>query len=638
MTTYPLARRHQAKHGFALLGLASALSFSTVVNAIEFSFADGEVSGTLDTTVSYGQFWRVQGQAKDNDAINGNDGNRNFDTGLASEVFKVTSELEARYQNYGVFVRGTAFYDTQIMDKRTDFNKNNPNNEPSQNYPDNDSFTRDTRHAAGRSGDILDAYVYGTWDVFERPLSARFGKQVFNWGEGLFYRGVGVANPLNATKYRLPGAQIKEVITPVEAFSFNVGLTESLNLEAYYQFKWKETAMDPVGSYYSTTDIFGAGGEAAYATIPDLIPALAAYDFASALPGGIGTGPHNATRYIDPTTGTFKVGNVGSDAEARDSGQFGISLHYIAESLNYTDFGFYYVNYHTKEPVQQVDFDGYRGVDMNTLGSILGAQTAQALATVDMSLNSNVRRKYVEDVRVMGVSFSTTVGNASVFGELAYKPNMPIAVSATNDILGDLLTQGLAGISSIYDDNVADSAACGQVANQRLCRGGRVANYERVEAFNASLGTIYNFGPALGFDSLIGVAEVATEQLHGSSLTYTGYAPTAEKRKFVGSPDLASNPIDRESYGYTVSMSGTWSDVYAGVNLSPFIVHSYDFKGNSHLTGSFMEGRKAYTVGVRANYMGRFEAGLQYTAFTGAGTSNLIRDRDNVSFDMQYSF
>lgn len=638
MTTHSLVRWHHSKHGFALLGLASALTLTPDARAVEFSFADGEVTGTLDTTVSYGQMWRVQGQAKDNDALNGNDGNRNFDTGLASEVFKVTSELEAKYQNYGVFVRGSAFYDTQVMDKRNDFEKNNPNQEPSQNYPDNSSFTQGTRHTAGRSADILDAYVYGNWDLYDHPLTARLGKQVFNWGEGLFYRGVSVANPLDATKYRLPGAQVKEVIIPVEAFSFNVGLTDSLSLEAYYQFKWKPTQMDAVGSYYSTSDIFGAGGEAAYASIPDLAPALAAYDFATTLPGGLGTGPNQAGRYIDPATGTFKVSSVQSDAKARNGGQFGISLHYIAEALNYTDFGFYFANYHTKEPVQQVDFGGYNGVDMATLGSILGPATAQALATVDMSQNANVRRRYVEDVRVMGLSFSTTIGDASVFGELAYKPNLPIAVSATNDILGDLLAQGIAGTATLYDANQPAANACAQVANQRLCRGGKVANYERVEAFNASLGTIYNFGPSLGFDALTGVAEVATEQLHGSSLTYTGYGPNAVPRKFVGTPDLPSNPIDRESYGYTVSMRGTWSNVYAGVNLSPFVVHSYDFKGNSHLTGSFMEGRKAYTVGIRADYLKRFEAGLQYTAFTGAGTSNLIRDRDNVSFDVQYSF
>ena len=130
-----------ARAGFALAGLLPLL-LAVPVQAVEFSIANDEISGSLDTTVSYGQMYRVQGQDKTNDDTNGNDGNRNFDTGLVSEVFKVTSELEANYQNYGLFVRGTAFYDTQIMDKRND----NDDYRPSQGYPSNNHFTDETRH------------------------------------------------------------------------------------------------------------------------------------------------------------------------------------------------------------------------------------------------------------------------------------------------------------------------------------------------------------------------------------------------------------------------------------------------------------------------------------------------------------
>lgn len=627
-----------SKCGFALFGFASAMTIAPPAGAFEFTLADGDISGTLDSTVSFGQVWRVQGQAKNNDAFNGNDGNRNFDTGLVSQVFKLTSELEARYQNYGLFVRGSAFYDTQIMDKRNDYYNNSAVVEPSQNYPKDNSFTEDTRHLAGRSADILDAYVYGSWDVADHPLTVRFGNQVFNWGEALFYRGVSVSNPVDAVKYRLPGSQIKEVLVPVEALSMNFGITDNLSLDAYYQLKWKETALDPVGSYYSTTDIFGPGGKTAYAQVPALIPAIAAYDIATQIPGGLGQGPYNSSRYLDPATGIFKVSNVQSDDKARDSGQYGISLHYIAEALNSTDFGFYFANYHTKEPIQEIDFGSYQGVDMSTLTSIIGPTAAQALASLDLSQNANVRRKYIEDVRMYGVSFNTTINNASVFGELSYRPNLPIAVSATNDLVGDLIAQGAAGTSGLYNSNLSGSDACAYLGGQQFCRSGSYANYERVESINASLGTIYNFGPAVGFDSLIGVAEVATQSYHASDLTYTGYDPTPVKRKFAGSPDTTDNPMSREAYGYTLSAQGTWSNVYAGVNLSPFFIHTYDFKGNSDLAGSFMEGRKGYTFGLKADYLSRLEAGLQYTIFTGAGQSNLIRDRDNVSMDVKYSF
>ncbi len=50
-------------------------------------------------------------------------------------------------------MRGTAFYDTQIMDKRND----NDDYRPSQSYPNNPYFTDETRESAGTNAEILDA-------------------------------------------------------------------------------------------------------------------------------------------------------------------------------------------------------------------------------------------------------------------------------------------------------------------------------------------------------------------------------------------------------------------------------------------------------------------------------------------------
>ena len=101
------------------------------------------------------------------------------------------------------------------------------------------------------------------------------------------------------------------------------------------------------------------------------------------------------------------------------------------------------------------------------------------------------------------------------------------------------------------------------------------------------------------------------------------------------------NPADAQAlnaYGYTLVLSGTWNDVYAGVNLSPFAVFKHDFEGNSHQTGNFIEGRKAYTLGLRASYLNSLEAEIQYTEFMGAGQSNSGRDRDNIGLNVKYSF
>jgi hypothetical protein len=665
-----------SKAGFALAGLLP-LMVAVQAQAVEFSFADNEVSGSIDTTVSYGQLWRVQGQDKNNNDINTNDGNRNFDTGLVSEVYKITSDLEATYKNYGLFVRGTAFYDTQIMDKRNDYNDNNSPSQPSQSFPNNSSFTSETRHKAGRDAQILDAYIYGNWDVADKPVTARLGNQVFNWGEGLFYRGgINTTNPVDAAKFRLPGSELKEVLVPVEALSFNVGLTDNLSMETFYQFNWKESAIDPVGTYFSETDLFADGGNTAYSTQPALAGVSQLYSALSAA----GVGGLAGGREIS-SDGTIRVAKVGGDINAKNDGQFGVAFRYIAEELNSTEFGAYFVNYHAKEPTIAADLGRYAGVNSAAIaGQVQGAITPQVQAavaaaagvpvgvlqavianpalnpalaaayanaltnsvrnatggviTADVANQVEAHREYSEDIRMYGFSFNTTLGNASVFGELAYRPNLPIGIATTNDLLGDLLLQAPA---------LATPGTSVNIGGQGVQLGDTIHNVERVEAFNTSLGTIYNFGPVASFDSLFGVAELASEHLRGSDLKYTDFNGVTRYYSGRGNTSYISggdrdDQVNKNAYGYTLVLSGTWNDVYAGVNVSPYVVYKDDFEGNSYQTGSFIEGRKAYTLGVKATYLNSLEGELAYTEFYGAGQNNSSRDRDNIGVNVKYSF
>lgn len=656
----PVLRFAPAKAGFAFVGLLPLL-VAAHAQAVEFSFADDEISGSIDTTVSYGQLWRVQGQDKTNNDINTNDGNRNFNTGLVSEVFKITTDMEVTYQNYGAFVRGTAFYDTQIMDKRNDYYDTSLAYQPSQNVPKDDSFTRGTRHSAGRNAEILDAYVYGNWDVADMPVGVRFGKQVFNWGEGLFYRGgVNTTNPVDAGKFRLPGAEVKEVLVPVEALSFSVGLTDNISMDAFYQFNWKESAIDPVGTYFSETDLFGEGGNTAYNNFAgtSLAPAIAGYNnlAAGAFGGPALAGARAAGLYQNGVNTSFgnilKVADVSSDLNAKNDGQYGLSFKYIAEELNSTEFGAYLVNYHAKEPTIYADLNGYTGVNVNNLAAAVGGLTnAVGFATVDILGSTQAKREYAEDIRMYGLSFNTTLNETSVFGELAYRPNLPVGIAATNDLLGDLVIQGA---KLANNSGLIPGSGTAIISGEQISRDGSVSNYRRVESFNLSLGAIHNFGNVLSFDSLFGVAEIASEHLRGDSLKYTGvratanpFAPETYTRCIAGranssySSDEAMAKQDcasGDAYGYTLVLSGTWNDVYAGVNLSPFTVFKHDFQGNSHQTGNFIEDRKAYTVGLRASYLNSLEAEIQYTEFMGAGQSNSGRDRDNIGVNVKYSF
>ncbi|MFJ7142761.1 DUF1302 domain-containing protein [Pseudomonas protegens] len=649
-----LPQHYSKRAGLAYASLLP-LCMTMPASAMEFSFFNNEMTGSLDSTLSYGTLWRVQGRDKSNDDMNGNDGNRNFNTGLVSEVYKITSDLGATYQNYGLFLRGSAFYDTQIMDKRNDYYANDTPAQPSQSYPRGDRFTAQTRSVAGRNAEVLDAYVYGNWDFDGRPLTARIGRQVFNWGEGLFYRGgINTTNPVDASAFHLPGSEVKEVLMPLEALSFNLGLNESLSMEAFYQWNWKETRIDPVGTFYGGTDLFADGGNTAYAQVKALAnPAFQSLyrQLAGAHAGGL-----QGTDYLD-SNGIIKAASVGQDLNARDDGQFGIAFRYMAESLNSTEFGFYFVNYHAKEPSVAAHLKGsYAGVNLDQLAALSGfgsysqlaaaaqggsAIAAQALGlingatVVDLTNQLVAQREYPEDIRMYGVSFNTDLGNASVFGELAYRPNLPISAVTTDDLLGDLMTQ-------------APKLSMGQsiqIGNQQIAlgSGSMTRNHERVEAFNTSIGTLYNFGPTLFFDTVTGVAELAGDHLRGSSLKYTAYDGSVRYYASSANKGYASgygrdSQVDRNAYGYTLQLVGTWNDVLAGVNLFPYVIYKEDFKGNSSSAGNFIEGRKAHTLGIKASYRSTLEAELQYTAFYGAGQNNASRDRDNVGLNVKYSF
>ena len=639
-----------ARAGFALSGMMALAIAPT--HAVEFDLMDGEVSGSLDTTVSYGAMWRVQGQDHNNDGINGNDGNRNYDTGIVSQVYKITSDLEMNWESFGMFVRGTAFYDAE-MNGSTHFGEPSwQASQPSQAQGEGkkpNRFTDDAKDISGKDAEILDAYLYGSWDIDETPVDARFGKQVLSWGEGIFYRnGINTTNPIDAAKFRLPGSELKEALIPVETFAISVGLTDNLSADVFYQWNFRKTQIDPVGTFFSETDLFAEGGNTAYTTSTTLAAGTQAY--AGLTPGQLAAfGPEGISGDVNTAyaaDGITQVAKIGSDIDASDDGQFGASFRYIAEQLNDTEFSFYYVNYHGKEPLLYASLDeNFEGVDIaGLMGYGLSQQGAGGLATVELLNNVEANRKYLEDIRTYGFSFSTTYGNTSFAGEIAYRPNMPVSISTTDDLIGDIAAQGAAIANTDLGSGSGAGGGTGLIAGSSAGIGSEINNYERVESWNLSLSAIHNFGPSLSFDSLFGIVEVSSEHLRGSSLTYAAYNGT---RDFAGRGDCAyvsfsngecneSDQISRNAWGYTAVLAGTWNDVYAGVTLNPYLRWSQDVEGNSHRTGNFLEGANSMTVGMTANYLD-IEAEIQYTEFTGPSTY-AQRDRDNIAIGVKYSF
>ncbi len=344
----PIAR---INGGFPVVGrlALSAIAAATITtHAVEFE--NDVIEGNLDTTLSYGGSFRTSAADPGNIGIDGDDANLNYGTGLFSHVAKGTHDLELDFkklQDVSLFLRGTYFVDFENI--RSD-------------SPLSDAAKREV----GRDMELLDAYI--SYDLpTSIPVNIRLGNQVLSWGESTFIQnGINVINPVDVTKFRIPGSELREALRPVPLLSVSLQVTDALTLEGFYQFKQEEMEIDPAGSYFSTKDFVGPGGQYAmlgfgsagqpnmesytdnplYGLLegePARVPTISNPRFNPAQPPSAANAPF------------LPVGAAGiprgRDNRASDSGQFGIAARYFAEGLNDTEFGFYFINYHSRLPL-----------------------------------------------------------------------------------------------------------------------------------------------------------------------------------------------------------------------------------------------------------------------------------------------
>lgn len=627
--------------GFAL---ATVLPLA-VSTASAFELNLGAVTGSLDTTVSYGTGWRMEEQdpklaslyATYNDSvtanrrtfINKNDGDANFDNDSKpiSSTFKITSDLELKAGDFGAFVRGTAFYDTVLADERPNrsFPANFPNsrscNVQTSASPADCGFPKELDERVTSDARFLDAYVYGNFEVAGRALNVRLGEQVINWGEALFLQdGINNANPVSLSKLRVPGAEVREALLPLPMIYGSYELADSLTMEAFYEFDWDYSEADGVGTYYSTDDAFAGDG---------------------------------ANEILVNALNTYRTNDRISDKSVDSQGQFGVAFRYNADS---SEYGLFYMNYHSHKPVAQATTGVW---DMAIANPV-----TRALAFVD---STEYQIVYPEDIQMVGLTFSTAFGDLSLSGELAYRPNDVILSDLGDNLVAYNSIAGYCYALGACDPNVG--YVYGQVLNNAnpIKPEQTVKVWEELETYNLDLVAINNFGPMIGANQVIGVLEV------GAS-----YIPSGEDKRYASTASLLNIPnsdmpgglvpvfvcadltaatndstyesgtclsegpsndyLDDFSWGYRAVLSATYNDVFAGVALNPVIRFAHDVDGNSHRTGNFLENRKSGLVGVNAIYNNALEMGIAYNAFWGAEASNLLHDRDNLTLTLKYSF
>ncbi|MGH8458907.1 MAG: DUF1302 domain-containing protein, partial [Nevskiales bacterium] len=389
-------------------------------------------------------------------AINGDNGNLNYDKGdLVGGAFKMTSDLNLSWRNFGALVRASYFYDE-------------PNVDFDDQHPDRTFQPAETRRPKavekliGTDLERLDSYVFGTFPfIGERQLTVRLGDQVLNWGESSFL----VANSLNhiappsVARLRAPALDIKELFIPVGMLYLGTEIVPNLSMEAFYQYKWQPTVPDPVGSFYSTSDTFGAGGTYAMLSFGKVAEdPTQSYDPA--------LNPDDATGLLGSSSRTIlRI----ADRTPKDGGQYGFKLAYFAENFNGgTEFSGYYMNYHSRLPIASfiageascgtnadnllefidpingcgppgLGLGSGVGTNGNGFGRLMFAREPLPVETVNAFL------EYPEDIHMYGTSFNTTIGDWAWSGEVAYRPNQPLQVHSIDLLFAALQPSFVAG-------------------------------------------------------------------------------------------------------------------------------------------------------------------------------------------------
>ena len=696
------ASPHQILRRAIQAGLAVAtLTAAGAAGAFDFQSADGSITGNWDTTISYGQAWRLTnpnpaligtGEGGTGRSPNVDDGDLNYKKGDAfSEAFKITTEFALKWQNYGLFTRASALYDRAVMDGTT------------ARTP----LSSDAKDLAGRYVRLLDAFAYGKWKFGDtHPFEIRAGKQIVNWGESTWIQGgLTQVNPVDVSALRVPGSELKEGYLPQSMIKATLGTSEHTSVEAFYLLEWKRTEPEPDGTYFSTNDYASAGGH-------NVFLGFGAYsdqgtDFRSL--GG-------------PFITNFQGVPQGPRVDPKSSGQGGLAFRWSLPDLGSgTEIGFYYLNYASRLPLisgragtqtgignaagaataigatAQALASGLPMAAAVNVGALAGASAAhgaggnislatlQSYATVgantylsggnvasqanafaqnEFAQTAGYYEEYPDKLQTFAVSFNTELGTTGVAlqGELEYRKDTPLQFDDVELLFAALtpLEQALFPLSnpgaSFPTSCIAGAptlSRCGQLG--AFAPGATVQGWGRYDVWQLQTTATKAFPPMLGAQQVVVVGEVGATSIpslpsktvggpNGQGLRFeapgtnlSGNAPLAMYQ--LGLVEPINRFADPFSWGYRLATRMDYPGLLGPWNISPRLSWQHDVKGTTPGPGgNFIQGRHALTLGVNANLQNRWELDVSYTTYGGAGQYNELIDRDFAAATIKFSF
>jgi len=548
-----------------------------VAHAIEFDTGNDDVKVRWDNTVKYTAGYRVgdpdQAVAASVPPALGGAGNPNVDfgdlnrgKGLINSRFDLLSEFDLSYRKqFGLRASGAAWYDAVYQRDAQGFPTTFPysvlpNSQAAVLGGANNRMSDSARSLMGNKAEFSDAFVYGASELGEgMKLSGRLGRHTLLYGETLFLGANGIAaaqGPVDLIKlYSVPNSQFKEVGLPVGQLSSNLQVNSNLSFGAYYQYEWRPLRLPAAGSYFSPADFVGEGA--------DLL--------------------------LTPTGG---AANRLADQRGKNTGQFGGRIKFKLPNSD-VEYGLYAARYDDKAPIPV-----FNATDPN--GTFGGG---------------TYRLVYARNVKVIGASFSTLVGETNVAGEISTRRNTALHP------LGDLV--------------INFNPTANNDGNEAFARGNTLhMNLSAISVFSAT--------PLWQGASLVG--ELAYNHL--LSVTHNPVNPAFPN-------GVLNTTHTRDHWATRLVFQPEYFQVMPGVDLQVPIGIGYGISGRSAVIQIAPEHGGDLSVGLNFDYEKTWRAGLQFTHYygprgpapsLGATTSTFASykqyyaDRDFISLSVQRTF
>jgi len=536
------------------LGSPAALAFEIDTGNTDFKVL-------WDTTVKYSTAFRLKSPSASivggsnydttsaNYFPNTDDGDRNFKRGLISNRLDLLSEMDLSYRGFGARVSAAGWYDTVYQ---RDHNANDsPGTANSVSVP-HDEFTEATRLLQGGNAEVLDAFVFGKFKLGEMPALLRFGKHTVVYGESLMLGANGIAAAqasIDVVKaVAVPNAQFKEFMMPINQLSGQLQITPSVTVGGYYMLDWQGDRLPAAGSYFSAMDALADGGE----------------------------------RLI---VGYSPAGNVSfyrqDDMRAKKSGQGGVQLRFHVGDV---DYGLYAVQWNDHGP---------SGLYLHPFATPSASSNGLQVGTYQWVFH--------EGIRAVGGSFTSTIGDVNLAGEVSFRSNTPLDSDAQVDVAG------------------------ANNSNNPLYAVGKSAH--------AQINWIASLGPSFLAREADFVGEIAWNRR--LSITKNG---------------AALNPnATRDASNIRVVFEPKYRQVTPGLDLSVPVGVGYGLSGNSSVVGAFLGKRTGdLSIGLNGSYLDVWRFGLSLTHYFGAAAPFIedghrtfkqsSADRDFLSFNLRRTF